>query len=84
MTGVPLQIHFHPNVKPNTRHTPIPVPHYWKAQAKADLDHDVRLGIIEPVPRGTPTVWYSKMVMVPKKDGSPCQTFDLQTPSAAT
>ena len=45
---------------------------------KADLDRDVRLGIIEPVPPGTPTVWCSKMVVVAKKDGSPRRTVDLQ------
>ena len=36
---------------------------------KADLGRDVRLGVIEPVPPGTPTVWRSKMILIPKKDG---------------
>ena len=84
MTGTPLQIHFKPDSSPKAYHTPIPVPHHWKAQVKADLDRDVRLGIIEAVPPGTPTVWCSRMVVVPKKDGSPRRTVDLQPLNAAT
>jgi hypothetical protein len=84
MSGDPLEIHFRPDAKPTAFHTPIPVPHHWKAQVKADLDRDVRLGIIEPVPPGTPTVWCARMVVVPKKDGSPRRTVDLQALNAAT
>jgi len=39
----------------------------------------VALGIIEPVPTGTPTTWCSRMVTVPKKDGTPQSMVDLQT-----
>ena len=84
MSGNPLEIHFKPDVKPVAHHTPIPVPHHWKSKVKADLDRDVRLGIIEPVPPGTPTVWCSRMVVVPKKDGTPRRTVDLQALNAAT
>ena len=80
----PLDIHFRPEAKPKAFHCPIPVPHHWKKQVKADLDRDVRLGIIEPVPPGTPTVWCSKMVVVTKKDGSPRRTVDLQHLNDAT
>ena len=45
---------------------------------KAGLDQDVTLGIIEPMPAGTPTTWLSRMVVAPKMDGSPCHTVDLQ------
>ena len=51
---------------------------------KEDLDRDVRLGIIEPVPPGTPTLWCSRMVVAPKKDGTPRRTVDLQKLNAAT
>ena len=53
-------------------------------KVKADLDGDVRLGIIEAVPPGTPTLWCSRMVVVPKKDGSPRHTVDLQNLNGAT
>ena len=84
MTGRPLDIHFKPDGQPKAFHCPIPVPHHWKKQVKADLDRDVRLGIVEPVPPGTPTIWCSKMVVVAKKDGSPRRTVDLQHLNAAT
>ena len=84
MSGKPLQIHFKPDAQPRAFHCPIPVPHHWKKQVKADLDRDVRLGIIEPVPPGTPTIWCSKMVVVAKKDGTPRRTVDLQHLNEAT
>ena len=84
MAGKPLDIHFRPEAKPKAFHCPIPVPHHWKRQVKADLDRDVRLGIIEPVPPGTPAIWCSKMVVVAKKDGSPRRTVDLQHLNDAT
>jgi len=84
MTGSALEVHFKPDSKPVAYHSPIPVPHHWKTKVKADLDRDVRLGIIEPVPPGTPTLWCSRMVVVPKKDGSPRRTVDLQPLNAAT
>ena len=84
MSGEPMNIHFKPECNPVAYHSPIPVPHHWKNKVNADLDRDVRLGIIEPVPPGTPTVWCSRMVIVPKKDGSPRRTVDLQNLNAAT
>ena len=84
MNAKPLNIHFRPAAEPKAFHCPIPVPHHWKKQVKANLDRDVKLGIIEPVPPGTPTLWCSKMVVVAKKDGSPRRTVDLQHLNAAT
>ena len=84
MTADPITIHFQPNVSPSAHHCPIPVPHHWKGKVKADLDRDVRLGIIEPVPPDTPTIWCSRMVVVAKKDGSPRRTIDLQRLNEAT
>ena len=84
MTGAPLDIQFKTDVTPSAVHTPIPVPHHWKRQVKAGLDQDVRLGIIEPVPQGTPTRWCSRMVVAAKKDGSPRRTVDLQRVNDAT
>ena len=84
MSGPPVDIHFLPDVTPEAVHTPIPVPFHWKQQVKADLDQDVRLGIIEPVPQGTPTRWCSRMVVTAKKDGSPRRTVDLTNVNKAT
>ena len=84
MTGTPAGVKFKEGAEPYAIHTPIPVPHHWKKQVKADIDRDVRLGIIEAVPQGTPTEWCSRMVVAAKKDGSPRRTVDLQRLNSAT
>lgn len=84
MTGPPLKIDIDPNATPVAVHTPIPVPVHWKDQVKAQLDRDVKLGVIEPVPWGEPTTWCSRMVTVAKGDGSPRRTIDLQPVNAAS
>ena len=84
MTAHPMSTHFRPDAQPKAYHTPIPVPHHWKQEVKEALDMDVRLGTIERVPQGTPTIWCSRMVVVPKKNGSPRRTVDLQALNAAT
>ena len=84
MTGRPLDITFTQEAKPSAVHTPIPVPYHWKKRVKQELDREVALGIIEPVPIGTPTVWCPRMVVAPKKDGSPRRTLDLQKLNAST
>lgn len=84
MTGDPLKIAFLPDAQPVAVHKPIPVPHHWKHEVKSQLDADVALGIIEPVPTGTPTTWCSRMVTVSKKDGKPRRTVDLQNLNSST
>ena len=67
MTGEPLDITYKPEAVPTAVYTPIPVAHHWKERVKADLDRDVQLGIIEPVPQNTPTIWCSRMVITTAK-----------------
>ena len=69
MTGKPLDIVFVEVAVPVAVHTPVSIPHHWKAEVKAGLDQDVQLGIIEQVPAGTPTTWLSRMVVAPKNRG---------------
>ena len=84
MSGPPMKIDIDPNITPSAVHTPIPVPVHWKAEIKAQLDRDVRLGVIEPVPWGEPAIWCSRMIPVAKSDGSPRRTIDLQALNAAS
>ena len=84
MSGEPVSITFNDDYTPIAIHKPIPVPHHWKLAVKSQLDRDVSLGIIEPVPTGTPTTWCSRMVTVPKPDGTPRRTVDLQNLNDAT
>ena len=74
----PMSLHVDPNIKPKAFHKPYNVPVHWRAQVKAGLDQDVRLGVLEKVPVGEPTTWCSRMVLVAKKDGSPRRTVDYQ------
>ena len=78
MSGPPIRLMVDPNAKPVAHHTPIPVPVHWADEVKAGLDQDVRLGVIEPVPVGTPVTWCHRMVVCPKKSGKPRRTVDLQ------
>ena len=78
MKTPPACIHLKPDAIPYARHTPIPIPHHWKAAIKKSLDDDVRKGIIKPVE------WCSPMVVSKKKDGSPRRTIDLQRLNAQT
>ena len=70
--------------RPKYTYTPTPVAHNWKKQVKADLDRDVRLGIIEKVPQGDTSRWCSRMVVAPKANGKPRRTVDLQQLNKAT
>ena len=49
MKTPPARIHLKPDAIPYARHTPIPIPHHWKADIKKGLDDDVKKGIIKPV-----------------------------------
>ena len=69
MKGALLKIVFKEEPNPHAVRTPIPVPHHWKKQVKADLDRDVQLGIIERVQQGEVTKWCSRMVIAPKRNG---------------
>ena len=79
MAGPPLRIMIDENATPVAHHKPIPVPIHWQEDVYNALDRDVRIGIIEPVPVGTPVTWCHKMVVVPKRSGKPRRTVDLQT-----
>ncbi len=84
MTGEPMQVNFKEGAEPFRVHTPIPVAHHWSKAVKRDLERDVRLGIIERVPQGTPTDYCSRMVVAAKKDGEPRRTVDFQQLNKST
>ena len=84
MSGRPLDIHFKKGVSPSAVHTPIPLAHHWKEDVKRDIDRDISLKTVEPVPQGTPTIWCSRMVIVSKIDGKPRRTVDYQKLNDAT
>ena len=82
MTGPPIKLMIDPDAKPVAYHTPIPVPLHWQEEVKAGLNQDMRLGVIEPVPIGTPVTWIHRMVICAKKTGKPRLTVDFQALNA--
>ena len=85
MTGVPMKAVKRKDGVTHPRwYTPIPVAFHWKKQVKADLDRDVRLGIIERVPQGELSEYCSRMVIAPKSNGKPRRTIDFQQLNKAT
>ena len=78
MSGPPLSLTIDPNATPKPCHTPITVPIHWQDEVKAGLDRDVRLGVLEEVPLGTPVTWCHRMVICTKKDGSLRRTINFQ------
>ena len=78
MSGPPMRLIVDDDATPVAHHTPIPVPVHWQEQVKAGLDQDVQLGVIEPVPIGTPVSWCHRMVICAKKSGKPRRTVDFQ------
>ena len=78
MSGPPLRLMINPNATPYAIHKPIPIPIHFQEDIYEGLKRDERLGVIESVPVGTPVTWCHKMVVVPKKNGKPRRTVDLQ------
>ena len=78
MTGPPLRLNINPLATPKPCHTPIAIPIHWQDEVKAGLDRDVRLGVLEQVPLGTPDTWCHRMVICTKKNGSLRRTIDFQ------
>ena len=68
MTGPPLRLMLDEDATPVAHHTPIPVAIHWQDEVKAGLDQDVRLGVLEKVPIGTPVTWCHRMVICAKKN----------------
>ena len=54
MAVVPMRLMLDTSAEPFAHCTPIPVPLYGQSNVKACLNHDVSLGILEPVPVGEP------------------------------
>ena len=77
MTGAPMKIIEKEGFTPDYVFTTIPVAFNWKKRVKEDLDRDVRLGIIEPVPQGVITNWCSRMVIAAKANGDPQRIADF-------
>ena len=84
MKGEPLSIPVKPGARPYCVNKPVPIPVHFRERVLRDLKRDVALGVIEPVPPNTPQVWCARMVVVPKHNGEPRRTVDLQALNRAS
>lgn len=67
MEGKPHYIHLDPRATPYACHTPALVHRHWEDVVKAQLDEEVRHGVIEAVPAGESTEWCTHTDVVAKK-----------------
>ena len=75
----PLRLHLDDIVKPVACHRAGNIPLHFVNQVKADLDRDVRLGVIRKVLGNTPVdSFLSWMVVATKKSGKPRRTVDFK------
>lgn len=78
MAGPPLRLNIDPSAKPVAARKAASVPVHWEDKVKAHLDRDVRLGVLEKVPIGTPDTWCHRMLIVGKANGEPRRVVDFQ------
>ena len=78
MHGPPLEFKLKEGVNPFAVYTPARVPAHWEEKVKADIDRDVALGVLEPVPTNVEMTWCHRMVICRKHNGDPRRTIDLQ------
>ena len=78
MNVPPMKLMVNKEAEPVAHHTPVPVPIHWQEDVKRGLDHDVLMGVLEPVPIGEPVTWCHRMVVCAKKNGKPRRTVDFQ------
>ena len=77
-----LRLMIDEDAKPRVHHKPIPIPLHWQEKVKAQIDGNVRMGLMEPVPIGEPVTWSHQLVVAERKNGEPRLTVDLQALNA--
>ena len=77
MEGPPLKLMVDPGATPTMVNIPATIPLHWMDDVKKQLEEDVALGVIEPVPIGEKPTWCHRMVLARKPNGSPRRTVDL-------
>lgn len=66
------------NAEAIAHHTLVPVPPHWQIDVMAGLDHDVSLGVFEPVTVLEPVTCCQCMVVCAKNNGKHHCTVDFQ------
>ena len=69
LPGPPLKLQVDPDAIPVACHKVQPIPIHWQEKVPKDLLRDVAIGVLEKVPKNTPTTWLSRMVVTAKSNG---------------
>ena len=64
-------------------HKPATIPAHWQEQVRAEIERDIKLGVLERVPHITPVTWCSRMHVVAEKTGEPRRVIDFRAVNAA-
>ena len=78
MHGPPMELFVEKGARPHAVYQAAGVAVHWESKVKQDLDRDVALGVLEPVPDNTPMTWCHRMVICRKHNGDPRRTVDMQ------
>ena len=79
----PMRFLMKEDAVPVAVHRPSQIPVHWQEKVRADIDRDIRLGVLERVRQNTPVTWCSRMHVVAKKNGEPRRVIDLRPVNAA-
>ena len=71
----PIKLIIDPEAKPVACHKLALVPIHFQEEMKADIDRDVKLGVLEEIGLNTPTTWCSRMCIKTKKNRKPQRTI---------
>ena len=77
MEGPPIRIHVDKDATPYRARVPAEVPLHWQEEVEADLLCDMKLGVIERVPKGEVPKFTFRMVLTRKSSGRPRRTVDM-------
>ncbi len=84
MSGPPLELHIDESIPHKPAQTPAMVALHDQEAIKKQIDEDVALGVIEPVPHGDTSKYCHRMVVTRKADGTPRRTIDMSSLNKAT
>jgi hypothetical protein len=78
MLTEPISIQLVADARPVAANTASTIPFHLRDEVKAQLEVDVRLGVIERVPIGVPTIWQARMHAVIRPNSEPRRTVNLR------
>ena len=84
VAGPPMKIFTKADAVPVCVRKPAPVPLHWRKEVQDGIKADIKKGVLERVPYGTPDTWCTRMIIQAKKNGKPRRTIDLSALTKAS